>query len=69
MRCQTCGIECRTDSEHEVLKFICRNKQCPDYGHVMGEKEPGVAVMRVNYPVAVSENDPVGAQGVAGIQR
>lgn len=51
MRCQTCGIECRTDSEHEVLKFICRNKQCPDYGHVMGEKEPGVAVMRVNYPV------------------
>lgn len=66
MRCQTCGIECRTDSEHEVLKFICRNKQCPDYGHVMGEKEPGVAVMRVNYPVAVSENDPVGAQGVAG---
>lgn len=66
MRCQTCGIECRTDSEHEVLKFICRNKQCPDFGHVMGEKAPDVAVMRVNYPVAVSENDPVGAQGVAG---
>lgn len=51
MRCPICGIECRTDSGTDVLKFICRNKQCPDYGHVMGEKPLNEPVVRVNYPV------------------
>lgn len=51
MRCPTCEIECRTDSGTNVLKFICRSKQCPDYGHVMGEKPLNEPVVRVNYPV------------------
>lgn len=50
MRCPTCGIECRTDSGTNVLKFICRSKQCPDYGHVMGEKPLNEPVVRTNYP-------------------
>ncbi len=66
MRCPTCGVECRVDSSTEVLKFICRSKQCPRFGLVVGELAPGEAVQRVSYPVTVRENDPVGAQGVAG---
>ena len=50
MRCQTCGIECRTDSSTSVLKFICRNRQCPDFGHVMGEKQENQPVVQVNIP-------------------
>lgn len=52
MRCPTCGVECRTDSGTEVLKFICRSKQCPRYGQVVGTKEPGARVQRVIYPVS-----------------
>lgn len=51
MRCPNCGVECRTDSSTEVLKFICRSKQCPNYGRVVGEKEGDAAVQQVNYPV------------------
>ena len=50
MRCQTCGIECRTVSETETLRFVCRNKKCPDYGHVMGEKTNNAPTVRTNYP-------------------
>lgn len=50
MRCQTCGVECRTDSERKTLRFICRNKKCPDYGHVMGEKAGSQPTVRTNYP-------------------
>lgn len=51
MRCPTCGVECRVDSSTEVLKFICRSKQCPRFGQVVGEMAPGEAVQRVSYPV------------------
>lgn len=51
MRCPTCGVECRVDSSTEVLKFICRSKQCPRFGQVVGELAPGEAVQRVSYPV------------------
>lgn len=51
MRCPTCGVECRVDSGTEVLKFICRSKQCPRFGQVVGELAPGEAVQRVSYPV------------------
>lgn len=50
MRCPTCGVECRVDSSTDVLKFICRSKQCPEYGRVVGEKAAGESVQRVNYP-------------------
>lgn len=39
MRCPVCGVECRTDSGTDVLKFICRSKQCPQFGQVLGEKD------------------------------
>lgn len=55
MRCPTCGVECRVDSGTEVLKFICRSKQCPRYGQVVGEKAPGEAVQRVSYPTRAEE--------------
>lgn len=51
MRCPTCGVECRVDSSTEVLKFICRSKQCPRFGLAVGELAPGKAVQRVSYPV------------------
>lgn len=51
MRCPTCGVECRVDSSTEVLKFICRSKQCPRFGQVVGELAPGEAVQMVSYPV------------------
>lgn len=51
MRCPTCGVECRVDSSTEVLKFICRSKQCPRFRQVVGELAPGEAVQRVSYPV------------------
>ena len=52
MRCPTCGVECRVDSGTDVLKFICRSKQCPEYGRVVGEKAPDTAVQRGNYPAS-----------------
>lgn len=51
MRCPTCGVECRVDSSTEVLKFICRSKQCPRFGQVVGELAPGKSVHSVSYPV------------------
>ena len=51
MRCTTCGVECSVDSSTEVPKFICRSKQCPRLGLVVGELAPGKAVLRVSYSV------------------
>ena len=47
MRCPVCGIECRTDSSTQVLKFICRNKQCPQCDKTVGEKPPDMPVQKM----------------------
>lgn len=57
MRCPKCGTECRTNSESEVLRFICRCRKCQSYGHVMGEKT-GDTVRRTDYP----EKNPEGGE-------
>lgn len=42
MRCPTCGIECRVKATEEesntVIRFFCRNRQCPDNGKEVGQK-------------------------------
>lgn len=43
MRCPQCGIEMRVVSRNErngetVLRFSCRNQQCPRFSQEMAEK-------------------------------
>lgn len=42
MRCPECGIECRVQAQQRgqdiLLRFVCRNPQCPRKGEQVAEK-------------------------------
>lgn len=45
MRCPQCGIECRVQAGEGVIRFFCRNKQCPNYSP-KSEKEVGHKIVK-----------------------